>query len=540
MINCKDGATFDYVIIGGGSAGCVLANRLSEDGQHSVLLLEAGGDDRNIWIHIPVGYVKTMANSDLNWLFKTEPEPNLHNRQIPIPRGKVLGGSSSINGMVYVRGNNRDYDDWAQLGNRGWAYDDILPYFKKAENRETGENSWRGIGGPLNIANVRSTYPILDRVIDAAEEAGYERNSDYNGERQEGFGYFQVTQKNGRRWSAKTAYLDPARIRKNLVIQSHAMATKLIVEDGTTHGVIYRVDGLQRKVFAGREVLVSAGSVQSPQLLELSGIGRPEVLQRCGIKVCHRLIGVGENLQDHYTSRLVWKLKNSGSLNEKGRGLRLLGEVAKFAFGNSGALTMPAGIVAGFIRSRAELEVPDIQYHWANASFDDPAKRILHKFPGITAAPCQLRPESRGSIHIKSGDPYEAPSIIQNFLTEELDQQTLLYGIQIARKIMNTSTMQAFNDGELTPGNECQTDNEIIDFAAKTGATLYHPVGTCKMGNDLNAVVDERLRVHGIRRLRIVDGSVMPRLVSGNTNAPIIMIAEKAADMVREDRDGSV
>lgn len=527
--------TYDYIIVGAGSAGCVMANRLSENGRHSVLLLEAGGEDRNIWIHIPVGYIKTMVNPTVNWLFDTEPEPHLHGRQIPIPRGKVLGGSSSINGMIYVRGQARDYDGWAQLGNRGWAYDDVLPYFKKAENRESGADDWRGSGGPLNVAEVRTTYPILDTIVDAAEEAGYPKNPDYNGKTQEGFNYFQLTQKNGRRWSAKMAYLDPVRSRANLRVEPGAMASGLILDGTRVTGVRYSVGGRNMEAVAGREVVLCAGSIQSPQLLELSGIGQPELLSAHGIEVCHELPGVGENLQDHYTSRLVWKLKNTSTLNQDVRGLKLVREALKLGFLRRGALTMPAGIIAGFVKSRPELETPDIQFHVANASFKDPKKRILDSFPGLTIAPCQLRPESRGSIHIQSAEPFQAPAIRQNFLAEEMDRQTHIAGLRIGRNILSQPAMAPFVDHEHLPGTDCQTDDELIDFAAQTGATLYHPVGTCKMGSDPNAVVDDRLRVHGLSGLRIVDGSVMPRLVSGNTNAPIIMMAEKTADLIEED-----
>ncbi len=533
--------TFDYIIVGAGSAGCVLANRLSEDPSVSVLLLEAGGKDSSPWIHIPVGYIKTMVDPKVNWMFDSEPEARTFNRRIPIPRGKVMGGSSSINGMLYVRGNARDYDGWAQMGNLGWSYDDLLPYFKKSENYEVGGDHNRGSGGPLNVAEVTETYELLDQVIKAGGEIGYPINTDYNGAIQDGFGYYQLTQKNGRRFSAKKAFLDPVRQRRNLHIEMHAHASEIVFTGLSAAGVKYRVkQAHDKQARARREVILCAGAVQSPQLLELSGIGQAGRLKKLGISPIHDLSGVGENYQDHYISRLQYRVNRPITLNEKTRGLRLIGEAIKFGLFGKGALTMSAGVVAGFVRSREGLEVPDIQYHIVHASFADPKKRVFDKFPGLTIGPCQLRPESRGTIHIASSDPFAAPKICPNFFSSPLDQDVHVAGMRIARDLVRTSVLAPYIEKETLPGNDCDTDEALLDHALRTGSTIYHPVSTCQMGPtpSAGAVVDNQLRVHGLKNLRIADASIMPRLTSGNTNAPVIMIAEKAADMIKADWQG--
>lgn len=526
---------FDYVIVGAGSAGCVLANRLSEDPSVTVCILEAGGRDTNPWIHIPAGYVKTMVNPSVNWLFDTVPDEATGNRPIPVPRGRVLGGSSSINGLIYVRGNARDYDVWAQLGNRGWSYDDVLPYFRKAEHREgNGDAKYRGTGGPLNVADVSETDPLLDQVIDAAENAGFPRNPDYNGQSQEGFGYFQTTMKNGRRWSAYRGYLHPAMGRPNLTVIARAHATRINFQSNRAFGVSYRQGGKAETVNASREVILSAGAIQSPQLLELSGVGQPELLKRSGIDVVHALPGVGENLQDHYIVRHTFQLKEGvHTLNERLRGLSLAGELMKYALGRRGGLSMPAGVVAGFIRARPGVEIPDIQHHIAHATFSDPKRRIFDPYPGLTIAPCQVRPTSRGSIHIASSDPSAAPRIQPNFLHELEDRETLVAGMRAARTIASTKPLADLVVEETRPGPDVDSDDKLLEYARQTGATVYHPVGTCRMGAGPEAVVDDQLRVHGLDGLRVVDASVMPNVTSGNTNAPTIMIAEKAADLMK-------
>lgn len=524
---------FDYVIVGAGSAGCVLANRLSADPNNRVCLLEAGGEDRSPWIHLPVGYVKTMVDPAVNWMFETTPDPATGGRSIPVPRGKVMGGSSAINGMLYVRGQARDYDTWAQMGCRGWSYDDVLPYFKKSENREAGADEYHGVGGPLHVAMPTTRYEALDKVIEGGGELGYPMNNDYNARSQDGFSYYQLTQKNGLRFSAKNAYINPIRkLRENLTIEVNAFAQRVIFDGTRASGVVIRQAGQERTISARREVILSAGAIQSPQLLELSGVGQGDHLKALGVDVVHDLPGVGENLQDHYISRLSWKLRDLDSLNELTKGLRLVGEALKYALFRKGALTMPAGIVAGFVKSHPDLDEPDIQYHIAHATFKNPHKRIFDDFPGLTLGPCQLRPESRGTVHAKTPEISDAPDISPNFLSDQKDCEVHLAGLRIGRDLFNTSVLKPHVVEELSPGNDVTSDDALLEHARTTGATLYHPVSTCRMGTDPNAVVDPELRVHGVTGLRVVDASIMPRLISGNTNAPTMMIAEKASDMI--------
>ena len=538
----------DYIIVGAGSAGCVLANRLSADGRTKVLLLEAGGDDRptrnpsqfmsNLMIHIPVGYSQTLKDPKVNWLYTTEPDPGTGGRQHVWPRGKVLGGSSSINGLLYIRGQHADYDGWRQLGCEGWGWDDVVPYFRRAENQERGADSLHGTGGPLNVSDVTERHPISEAVVDACVESGMPRLKDVNGESQEGVSWYQLTVKNGQRNSAAVAYLHPVMNRANLTVETRALASKVLIEDGRAVGVDFTQNGVKRTARAKAEVILCGGAVNSPQLLQLSGVGPAELLREHGIAVKVDLPGVGENLQDHYVMSIRYRLKaGTVSVNELSKGPRLIGEAFKFLFQRKGLLTLSAAHIAAFCKSRPDLSGPDIQFHILPATMDadklsNEQKMELEDLPGLTIAPCQLRPESRGHIRIKSADPTVYPTIFANYLADPLDQEVAVAGLKWARTIASQSALAPYIDHELEPSNACLTDEALLEYARAAGTTIYHPVGTCQMGHGPQAVVDPQLRVHGIQGLRVVDASVMPRLVSGNTNAPTIMIAEKAADMI--------
>ena len=530
------GMEFDYVIVGAGSAGCAIANRLSARSDISVALLEAGGEDRSPWIHIPVGYFKTMGNPKTDWCYKTEADPGLNGRAINWPRGKVLGGSSSINGLLYVRGQPQDFDHWRQLGNDGWSWADVLPYFKRAENWEGAAADERGVGGPLNVSENNVDRDIVDAWVEAATAAGYRRTPDYNRENQEGVGYFQMTMRDGRRCSSAAAYLKPVRKRPNLHIFSRAHSEKVLIDGNRVTGVRCTINGKSVDVSAHREVVLSAGSIGSPQLLMLSGIGDALELQPHGIDVLHHLPGVGQNLQDHLQARPVFKCRASTINTETGNMFQLAAIAFQYALTRSGPMAMAASLGTGFLKTHAELETPDIQFHIQPFSADNPADGS-HKFSAFTASVLQLRPESTGRIVLRSASPYDYPAIYPNYLATKTDCDTLVAGIKIARDICDYAPLKDLVTEEHAPGVGVGRDDDeaVLDWARSTATTIYHPTGTCKMGQDKMAVVDSRLRVHGLSGLRVADASIMPVITSGNTNAPTIMIGEKLADLVLKD-----
>ncbi len=532
--------SYDYIIVGAGSAGCVLANRLSADLTNRVLLLEAGGSDSNPWIHVPVGYFKTLHNPNTDWCYKTEPDPGLNGRSLDWPRGKTLGGSSSINGLLYIRGQRQDYDLWAQMGNRGWGYNDVLPLFKRSERFELGASEYHGDKGGLSVSTMRAKSAISEAFIDAAVEMGVPRSDDFNGAEQEGAGYFQQTARNGLRCSSARAFLKPAKGRQNLDVVTHAHTQTLVFSsDGSRKvtGVRYTRNGKPQHAMLnqGGEVILSAGAIGSPQILELSGIGQGDVLGNAGIDVIHELPGVGECLQDHLQIRLVYEV-NVPTLNDSINSfVRRMGIGMQYALSRTGPMSLGASQVCIFARSMDGLDTPDIQFHFQPLSADKPGIE-MHPFSGITSSVCQLRPESRGNIHVTSPDAADYPKIVPNYLSAVADQLCAVRAMKFARAMTKTAALSPFIVREHVPDDVPDTDDALLEAARSISQTIYHPTSTCKMGADPMAVVDERLRVHGIGSLRIADASIMPTIVSGNTNAPTIMIGEKASDLILADR----
>ena len=523
----------DFVIVGAGSAGCVMAARLTEDPGTKVILLEAGGNDSNMWIHIPLGFGKTFADPKVNWCYETEPDPGAGGRKIFWPRGKVLGGSSSINGMVYIRGQNEDFDLWRQFGNTGWSSSDVLPYFKRAEHQTRGDDDFHSTGGPLCVSDVQDGHPLCEAFIKACNEAGYKRNDDFNGADQDGVGYHQTTIRNGKRCSTAVGYLHPAMKRPNLRVVTLAHTQKVLFAGTRATGVAFRQGGQDKVATAGKEVILCAGAIGSPQILMLSGVGPHAHLQEMGIPVVHHLSGVGQSLQDHYSAPIKLKCTLPITVNDTMMSpLKKLRTGLEYLLWRKGDLAAISASVALFARTRPELATPDVKLSISTFSADRPQDG-LHKWSGFTVIAYQLRPESRGEITLKSPDPAAAPAMRPNYLAAETDRRAIVDGLKIARGLLASGPMRGYVASEFKPGDAVQTDEQWLQYARENGGTVFHPTSTCKMGIDPMAVVDPELRVYGIEGLRVIDASVMPTVVSGNTNAGTIMIAEKASDLIR-------
>lgn len=529
---------FDYIIIGAGSAGCILANRLSESGKYSICLIEAGPSDYNPFIHIPAGFIKTLYNPKVNWMYKAEPSYWTGNRSIDVPRGKTLGGSSSINGHIYNRGQRMDYDSWAQKGNNGWGYFDVLPYFKRCEQRiGYGDDTFRGREGGLQVTDLNYQHPLCDAFIAGAGELGIPINNDYNGAVQEGISYVQRTTYKRRRVSAARAFLNPAKSRPNLEIKTNTLVCRVVVENKKALGVELKGKGNQSNknyISANREVIISAGAINSPHLLQLSGIGSSELLKSIGVEVIHELGGVGENLRDHYAPRFCGRVKNISTINEQSKGLAMVGEVVKYFLGGKSILNLSPSMVYGFWHSNPDLKTNDLQFVFAPASYKLGNHGLLADHPGFTVAAWQHRPESKGWVRARSADPIEKPLIQPNYLSEEIDRKVTVAAMKLSRKLMQSNALKPFFDGEEYPGAEVQSDDELLDAARHWGSTTYHVMGTCRMGpaSDPTAVVDDTLKVRGIESLRVIDASIMPSMLSANLNAGTMMIAEKGADLI--------
>lgn len=526
---------FDFVIVGGGTAGCILANRLTENTDVQVMMLEAGTQQHSPLISIPAGFSKLMTMPKYNWLFHTQKESHLYNREIAVPRGKGLGGSSLINGMIYVRGIKQDYDSWKELGVQGWDFEAVQPYFKRIENFPEGSEE-RGHAGPMHITRVTEKPPIANAFIKAFQEYGIAVNEDYNVGAQEGVGYYQVLQHEGKRWSVVDGYIKPILHRKNLHICDNAFVKKIIFDGKRCVGVVYQKNGQEFVVRARKEVVLCAGTIQSAQLLEVSGIGNPEILNQLGVSVVHANNNVGENYIDHFATRMNWRINGFETLNESSRGVKLLSNIAKYYMSKKGILTFGTGLVHGFVKSTPDQEVADIQYFVIHASYANAADRKLDTQPGMTFGVSQLRPESMGFIHSQSPDMAVSPKISPNMLTAEIDQRVLVNGMKIARQIVNTPSFKPHLIEEMSPGVAVDSDEQWLDFAKRNGQTIYHPIGTCRMGgNEEIAVVDSTLKVMGVTGLRIVDASVIPKMVSGNIQAAVMMVAEKGSDIIRKE-----